>query len=58
MSDRVFLDTNVLVYAIGQHDERTPTAEALLSSGGQNDLQVLNELASVAHERCACSGRR
>ncbi len=48
MSGRVFLDTNVLVYAIGQQDARTPMAESLLARGGWISVQVLNELASVA----------
>ncbi|HWF85110.1 MAG TPA: PIN domain-containing protein [Vicinamibacterales bacterium] len=51
MSDKVFFDTNVLLYAIGQHDARTPTAEALLARGGLISVQVLNELASVAHRK-------
>ncbi len=55
MSDRVFLDTNVLVYALGQHDERTPTADALLASGGVVSVQVLNELASVASRKLRMS---
>ena len=55
MSDRVFFDTNVLVYTIGQHDARTPTAEALLSRGGLISVQVLNELASVAHRKLRMS---
>ena len=49
MSDKVFFDTNVLLYTIGQHDARTPTAEALLANGGLISVQVLNELAAVAH---------
>ena len=28
MSDKAFFDTNVLLYTIGQHDARTPVAEA------------------------------
>ena len=55
MSDRAFLDTNVLVYAIGQRDDRTPTAEALLAAGGVISVQVLNELASVAHRKLKMS---
>ena len=51
MSDRVFLDTNVLVYALGQRDDRTPRADALLASGGVVSVQVLNELASVASRK-------
>jgi predicted nucleic acid-binding protein len=51
----VFFDTNVLVYTIGQHDARTPAAEALLSRGGLISVQVLNELASVAHRKLQMS---
>ena len=51
MSDKVFFDTNVLLYTIGQQDTRTPTAEALLAQGGLISVQVLNELASVAHRK-------
>lgn len=51
MSDRVFFDTNILVYVIGQHDARTPTAERLVARGGLVSVQVLNELASVAHRK-------
>lgn len=49
MRGKVFFDTNILLYAIGQHDARTPTAEALLAKGGLISVQVLNELAAVAH---------
>lgn len=55
MSDKVFFDTNVLLYTIGQHDARTPTAEALLARGGLISVQVLNELASVAHRKLQMS---
>ena len=55
MSDRAFFDTNVLVYAIGQHDERTTSAEALLAEGGVVSVQVLNELAAVAHRKLGMS---
>ena len=51
MSDRAFLDTNVLVYALGQQDDRTPAADALLAAGGVVSVQVLNELASVARRK-------
>lgn len=55
MSETVFLDTNVLLYTIGQHDRRTPTAEALVEQGGIISVQVLNELASVAHRKLKMS---
>jgi predicted nucleic acid-binding protein len=51
----VFFDTNLLVYAIGQQDARTPTAEALLARGGLISVQVLNELAAVAHRKLRMS---
>ena len=55
MSDRTFFDTNILVYTLGQRDDRTPTAEALLAGGGVVSVQVLNELASVAHRKLRMS---
>ena len=55
MSNRAFLDANVLVYALGQRDDRTPIAEGLLAAGGVISVQVLNELASVAHRKLKMS---
>jgi len=55
MSDRPFFDTNVLVYVVGQHDERTAPAEVLLAEGGVVSVQVLNELAAVAHRKLGMS---
>jgi predicted nucleic acid-binding protein len=51
MNDRGFLDTNVLVYVVGQQDERTALAEALVEAGGVVSVQVLNELAAVARRK-------
>lgn len=51
MSDKAFFDTNVLVYVVGEHDERTRLAEALIASGGVVSVQVLNELAAVARRK-------
>ena len=55
MNGKVFFDTNILLYTIGQHDARTPTAEALLANGGLISVQVLNELAAVAHRKLRMS---
>ena len=55
MSDRAFFDTNVLVYVVGQKDERTAKAEALVANGGVVNLQVLNELASVSRRTLGMS---
>ena len=51
----MFFDTNVLVYVVGQKDERTAKAEALVASGGVVSVQVLNELASVSRRKLAMS---
>jgi predicted nucleic acid-binding protein len=48
MPDKVFFDTNVLVYAMAQGDLRTPEAEGLLTQGGVVSVQVLNEFVRVA----------
>ncbi|HYM61943.1 MAG TPA: PIN domain-containing protein [Thermoanaerobaculia bacterium] len=55
MSDRAFLDTNVLLYAMAQDDERAGRAEALLAGGGVVSVQVLNEFAAVAHRKLSMS---
>jgi predicted nucleic acid-binding protein len=55
MSGRAFFDTNVLVYVVGQKDERTDTAEALVAGGGTISVQVLNELANVSRKKLRMS---
>lgn len=55
MSDKAFFDTNVLVYVVGQTDDRTAKAESLVTSGGVVSVQVLNELASVSRRKLKMS---
>jgi predicted nucleic acid-binding protein len=55
MPARDFLDTNVLVYAVGKNDPRTSQAEALLVSGGIVSVQSLNEFVSVARRKLGMS---
>jgi|SRR5579872_1946511 len=55
MSDKAFFDTNILVYVVGQKDERTPAAESLVANGGVISVQVLNELASVSRRKLGMS---
>lgn len=55
MSDKAFIDTNVLVYVVGRQDERTSKAEALVLNGGVVSVQVLNELASVSRRTLGMS---
>jgi predicted nucleic acid-binding protein len=47
MNDRTFIDTNVLVYALGKHDPRTSLAEQLLLGRCIISVQVLNEFVAV-----------
>jgi predicted nucleic acid-binding protein len=51
MLGKVFFDTNVLIYAVAQHDLRGPRAEELLAAGGILSVQVLNEFVSVARRK-------
>lgn len=51
MPGKVFLDTNVLIYAVAENDPRGLRAEALLASGGVVGVQVLNEFVSVARRK-------
>jgi predicted nucleic acid-binding protein len=55
MSGKAFFDTNILVYVVGQEDDRTNTAEALLAGGGIISVQVLNELANVSRKKLRMS---
>lgn len=55
MSGKPFLDTNVLIYALGEDRDRSPRAEALLVAGGVISVQVLNELAAVARRKLKMS---
>jgi len=55
MNGKVFFDTNVLVYLVGQRDARTKKAESLVARGGVVSVQVLNELASVSHRKLGMS---
>ena len=51
MNGKPFFDTNILVYTVGEHDERTAVAESLLAGGGVVSVQVLNELAAVMQRK-------
>jgi predicted nucleic acid-binding protein len=51
MSDKPFIDTNVVLYAFSQDDTRSQVAETLLASGGALSVQVLNEFVAVARRK-------
>jgi predicted nucleic acid-binding protein len=47
----VFLDTNVLIYAVALDDPRNARAEELLATGATISVQILNEFVSVARRK-------
>ncbi len=51
MRDRPFLDTNILIYAVGHAAPRSDRATELLRGGGRVSAHVLNEFASVARRK-------
>lgn len=51
MSERVFIDTNVFVYAFGDDDRRRGVARHVVDGGGMISPQVLNELVNVLRAR-------
>ena len=51
MSDKVFLDTNIFVYAVVQGDPRSHDAEKLIAEGGRISVQVLNEFVAVVRRK-------
>lgn len=51
MSDKVFLDTNILLYLLSADPIKAGKAEDVIASGGIISVQVLNEFASVASKK-------
>ena len=51
MRDRIFLDTNILVYALLDEGHKQKTAFDLLQTGCVISTQVLNEFAQVARKK-------
>jgi len=60
MNDKVFLDTNVLIYAFGGKksslpDSRVDLARQIVTLGGVVSVQVLNEFAQVCRRKADLS---
>ncbi len=55
MNVSAFFDTNVLIYAFGEGDERNETSRKLLANGGTTGVQVLNEFVSIARRKLSFS---
>lgn len=51
MKDRIFVDTNILVYALLDDSHKQQTALNLLQSGCVISTQVLNEFTNVARKK-------
>ena len=51
MSDKPFLDTNVVLHAFRHGDARNQQPKILLAAGGTLSVQVLNEFVNVARRK-------
>lgn len=51
MSDKRFIDTNVLIYAFSEDEPKADIAEAILAGGGVISVQVLNEFTHVCRRK-------
>lgn len=63
MNDKIFFDTNILVYALGGKtgstpDSRIEVARQLVISGGVTSVQVLNEFVQVCRRKAKLSWDR
>ncbi len=50
-TERLFFDTNVILYLLSNDAGKADRAEALLAEGGIVSVQVLNEFAAVASRK-------
>jgi len=51
MAGRVFLDTNVLIYAFAENSAKVDVAERLVNDGGVVSVQILNELVNALRRK-------
>ena len=51
MGQRVFFDSNVLIYAFTQAGDKTDSAQQILSHGGAVNVQALNETANTLRRK-------
>lgn len=55
MSDKAFLDTNILIYTFAAGDPRQAPAMQQLRRGGAVSIQVFNEFAAISHRKLGLS---
>lgn len=63
MNDKLFLDTNILVYSFGVQKEKLPgarrdVAQALVIRGGTISVQVLNEFVQICRRKAGLDWTR
>ena len=51
MARRIFLDTNLLIYAFAENSAKVDVAERLVNDGGIISIQVLNELVNALRRK-------
>jgi predicted nucleic acid-binding protein len=51
MKGDVFLDTNILIYAVSADERKAPISEQLIARGGIISVQVLNEFVNAARRK-------
>ncbi len=52
---KAFIDTNILLYLLSSDTDKADRAEIIVQAGGLISVQVLNEIANVAHRKLAMS---
>src|SRR5580658_4796312 len=58
MGKQVFLDTNILIYAFAENDERLEIAEHLVNEGATVSIQILNEVVNTLRRKFGFDWRR
>lgn len=56
MPDKAFIDTNVVIYALGPNSNKTRIAAALLAGAPTISTQVLSETANISMKKLSCDG--
>jgi predicted nucleic acid-binding protein len=55
MSDKAFVDSNVILYLMSEDETKANQAEAVMKNQVTVSVQVFNEVTSVARKRLGCS---
>lgn len=55
MSDRVFVDSNVILYLMSESEKKANQAEVVMLNEVVVSVQVFNEVTSVARKKLGCS---